>query len=105
VTGHDSDPGAWVEPSAGAGDDTASQEGPDAGAGQGDSQVPSPRADGEAGGHDRFGHADGPSTVPASDSAGRSEPAAARAFESASTRRRSVVFEEDDDLDVPDFLK
>jgi cell division protein FtsZ len=25
--------------------------------------------------------------------------------ESASTRRRSVVFEEDDDLDVPDFLK
>jgi cell division protein FtsZ len=37
--------------------------------------------------------------------AGRAEPAAARAFESASTRRRSVVFEEDDDLDVPDFLK
>ena len=35
----------------------------------------------------------------------RSEPAAARAFEAASTRRRSVVFEEDDDLDVPDFLK
>jgi cell division protein FtsZ len=30
---------------------------------------------------------------------------AARAFEGASTRRRSVVFEEDDDLDVPDFLK
>ena len=26
-------------------------------------------------------------------------------FEGASTRRRSVVFEEDDDLDVPDFLK
>jgi cell division protein FtsZ len=25
--------------------------------------------------------------------------------DSASTRRRSVVFEEDDDLDVPDFLK
>ncbi|HEX5291310.1 MAG TPA: cell division protein FtsZ [Streptosporangiaceae bacterium] len=35
----------------------------------------------------------------------RAEPSAARAFESASTRRRSVVFEEDDDLDVPDFLK
>jgi len=26
-------------------------------------------------------------------------------FESATTRRRSVVFEEDDELDVPDFLK
>ena len=30
---------------------------------------------------------------------------AARVFESATTRRRSVVFEEDDELDVPDFLK
>jgi cell division protein FtsZ len=27
------------------------------------------------------------------------------AAEAASTRRRSVVFEEDDELDVPDFLK
>jgi len=36
----------------------------------------------------------------------RAEPAvAARTFDTASTRRRSVVFEEDDDLDVPDFLK
>jgi hypothetical protein len=25
--------------------------------------------------------------------------------DSATTRRRSVVFEEDDELDVPDFLK
>ena len=32
------------------------------------------------------------------------EPAVARAPD-GSTRRRSVVFEEDDDLDVPDFLK
>ena len=32
------------------------------------------------------------------------EPAGARAPD-GSTRRRSVVFEEDDDLDVPDFLK
>jgi cell division protein FtsZ len=31
--------------------------------------------------------------------------AAARVFDVASTRRRPVVFEEDDDLDVPDFLK
>jgi hypothetical protein len=26
-------------------------------------------------------------------------------FDAATTRRRSVVFEEDDELDVPDFLK
>jgi cell division protein FtsZ len=30
---------------------------------------------------------------------------AARVFDAATTRRRPVVFEEDDDLDVPDFLK
>ena len=30
---------------------------------------------------------------------------AARTFDVAVTRRRPVVFEEDDDLDVPDFLK
>src|SRR6266851_1288913 len=30
---------------------------------------------------------------------------AAKAFDVATTRRRPVVFEEDDDLDVPDFLK
>ena len=36
----------------------------------------------------------------------RSDPgAAARMFDAATTRRRSVVFEEDDELDVPDFLK
>jgi cell division protein FtsZ len=39
-------------------------------------------------------------------SAPRTEPAAAaRIFDPATTRRRSVVFEEDDELDVPDFLK
>ena len=31
--------------------------------------------------------------------------AAAKTFDVATTRRRPVVFEEDDDLDVPDFLK
>jgi cell division protein FtsZ len=36
--------------------------------------------------------------------AGRAEDSAARVGDS-STRRRSVVFEEDDELDVPDFLK
>jgi cell division protein FtsZ len=36
----------------------------------------------------------------------RADPgAAARMFDAATTRRRSVVFEEDDELDVPDFLK
>ncbi|HKA96511.1 MAG TPA: cell division protein FtsZ [Streptosporangiaceae bacterium] len=30
---------------------------------------------------------------------------AARVFDAATTRRRSVIFEEDDELDVPDFLK
>ncbi len=36
----------------------------------------------------------------------RADPAAAaRVFDAATTRRRSVVFEEDDELDVPDFLK
>jgi cell division protein FtsZ len=36
----------------------------------------------------------------------RTDPAAAaRVFDAATTRRRSVVFEEDDELDVPDFLK
>ena len=36
----------------------------------------------------------------------RADPgAAARMFDAATTRRRSVIFEEDDELDVPDFLK
>ena len=30
---------------------------------------------------------------------------AARVFDVATTRRRPVIFEEDDDLDIPDFLK
>jgi cell division protein FtsZ len=39
-------------------------------------------------------------------SAPRAEAAvAARIFDPVTTRRRSVVFEEDDELDVPDFLK
>ncbi len=40
------------------------------------------------------------------DAPGRLDPVAAgRAFDVPSTRRRPVVFEEDDELDVPDFLK
>ncbi|MBO0815560.1 MAG: hypothetical protein J2P30_10530, partial [Actinobacteria bacterium] len=44
--------------------------------------------------------------VPAATARPRTDPgAAARMFDAATTRRRSVVFEEDDELDVPDFLK
>ncbi|HEX5250656.1 MAG TPA: hypothetical protein VFW14_13405, partial [Gaiellales bacterium] len=48
-------------------------------------------------------------TSDAGDSASSYRPAhsetAGKTFDVATTRRRSVVFEEDDDLDVPDFLK
>ena len=59
------------------------------------------------------GDAQAPGDVPAAEPdpqpaavPGRLDPvAAARVFDVASTRRRPVVFEEDDELDVPDFLK
>jgi cell division protein FtsZ len=61
-----------------------------------------------AGGPDSGGYAAEP--VPAATAAVPARPradpgAAARMFDAATTRRRSVVFEEDDELDVPDFLK
>jgi cell division protein FtsZ len=48
-----------------------------------------------------------PAEAPAGPDAPESPVSPGRAWvpDSASTRRRSVVFEEDDDLDVPDFLK
>jgi cell division protein FtsZ len=55
--------------------------------------------------------ADSPSyrPVPADRPAHAERPAHAdgpgKTFDVATTRRRPVVFEEDDDLDVPDFLK
>jgi hypothetical protein len=58
----------------------------------------------------RIGEEEG-EAVPAATAAAparyRADPgAAARMFDAATaTRRRSVVFEEDDELDVPDFLK
>ena len=56
-------------------------------------EVPAPRTeDGAAG--------PGMPARPRTDTA-----SAARVFDAATTRRRSVVFEEDDELDVPDFLK
>ena len=44
-----------------------------------------------------------PAPEPASP--GMAAAASAKTFDVAATRRRPVVFEEDDDLDVPDFLK
>jgi cell division protein FtsZ len=44
-------------------------------------------------------------TSPAASQPHTDPATAARMFDAATTRRRSVVFEEDDDLDVPDFLK
>jgi cell division protein FtsZ len=50
--------------------------------------------------------ADSGEHTPVPAAARRTDPgAAARMFDAATTRRRSVVFEEDDELDVPDFLK
>jgi cell division protein FtsZ len=47
-----------------------------------------------------------PAATAAAPARHRADPsAAARMFDAATTRRRSVVFEEDDELDVPDFLK
>jgi len=58
---------------------------------------------------DRAGRAGGPGSgsgnAASRNGAAAGDASAARPFEGASTRRRSVVFEEDDDLDVPDFLK
>jgi cell division protein FtsZ len=80
------------------------------GAGAEAEAVPPPRPAEPAGGQDGVSsgsgdEASGNGVVIGDGGTARAEPSAARAFESASTRRRSVVFEEDDDLDVPDFLK
>jgi len=41
----------------------------------------------------------------AGSTAAQADSVASRVFDAATTRRRPVVFEEDDELDVPDFLK
>ena len=64
--------------------------------------VPTDDADSE----DRAGEEAEPVAAAAVPARHRADPgAAARMFDAATTRRRSVVFEEDDELDVPDFLK
>ena len=118
-TSQDGDTGGWsgsagAAPTSAASASTASASAAPAstGAPSGDDAeaVPPPRpADpaGRAGGPGSgSGNAASGNGAAAGDApAARAEPPAARAFEGASTRRRSVVFEEDDDLDVPDFLK
>jgi hypothetical protein len=48
---------------------------------------------------------DGPGQAAQDGGQNGSRQGAGRAPDQASTRRKSVVFEEDDELDVPDFLK
>jgi cell division protein FtsZ len=85
--------------------DSAGSAGPDAVTGQ---DYPAGQTGDQAGEHLEPGEQaerDTPGAVH-HHSPGRLDPiTAARVFDSANTRRRPVVFEEDDDLDVPDFLK
>jgi len=71
--------------------------------------APSPRSGETNGGPPpRTADADGGPPPRAAQEPPRPRPdaaSAARVFDAATTRRRSVVFEEDDELDVPDFLK
>ena len=53
---------------------------------------------------EQSGYADGTQETPDWQDSGRSG-AADKVFDVSAGRRRPVVFEEDDDLDVPDFLK
>jgi cell division protein FtsZ len=74
------------------------------------SGAPAPRVGGSNGGPPpRTADADGGPSPRAAQEPPRPRPdaaSAARVFDAATTtRRRSVVFEEDDELDVPDFLK
>jgi cell division protein FtsZ len=70
----------------------------DAGAGgPGQQRQAGPGADSSAAGSDEGSRVDGVPPPRSANGNGRTE--------SASTKRKSVVFEEDDELDVPDFLK
>ena len=68
-----------------------------------DTAAPAPEAEQDSGGYAAEPVPAATAAVPARP---RADPgAAARMFDAATTRRRGVVFEEDDELDVPDFLK
>jgi len=124
----DDGPASLTGPSAGraAGQFAAAAPGADAagaspgGASPGGEQSQAPASPWQASGAGDGSSVDGipsarPPAVPAAaPPAGADMPAAApraeaavsaRTFDPATTRRRSVVFEEDDELDVPDFLK
>jgi cell division protein FtsZ len=82
-----------AEDAAGLAEDAAGLAGEAAQLAGADGAVPAPRMAG---------------TEPGSGEPGvesRPRPDARGVFDAATTRRRSVVFEEDDELDVPDFLK
>jgi cell division protein FtsZ len=67
---------------------------------------PGSASDSGTGDHDDAAAVPVPAATAAAPARPRADPgAAARMFDAATTRRRSVVFEEDDELDVPDFLK
>ena len=88
---------AAAEPAAAAGNEDATADAN--GTGKDDAAIdgiPAPRA----------GSQDGGSAKPAKDGQQRGNGTASpRPADTAGTRRKSVVFEEDDELDVPDFLK
>ncbi|HKB32127.1 MAG TPA: cell division protein FtsZ [Streptosporangiaceae bacterium] len=104
-SGYGAEPAASARPAAaglGYPDGTSSDEAGSAGAGAaGDA----PDGFSEFGGRsaDQAGRASARAFVPRP--AEPDSAAASRVFDAATTRRRPVVFEEDDDLDVPDFLK
>jgi cell division protein FtsZ len=96
--------GMWAGDGMWPGDGTGAGEGTGAADGSAAADVPS---DGFAEFDARSGDAVGrPSARPfVPRSAEPDSSAAARVFDATTTRRRPVVFEEEDDLDVPDFLK
>jgi cell division protein FtsZ len=88
------DPAARLaEDAAGLAEDAAGLAGEAAQLADGSGSVPAPRP----------ANAEPAAAEPAP--AERPRPDARGVFDAATTRRRSVVFEEDDELDVPDFLK
>jgi cell division protein FtsZ len=90
-------PSADSSPAAGSDDET-----PDTGEHVADESSSSPAAEVDSGPHPA-GNGSGQNGS-SSDAAGR-DGSAQRVFDVATTRRRAVIFEEEDDLDVPDFLK
>jgi cell division protein FtsZ len=83
-----------------AGSETASSDG--SGHDTGDHEAPASSTPSQASASSRGAGSNNASSNNASSNNGSST---GRTFDVATTRRRPVIFEEDDDLDVPDFLK